>query len=64
MRKARLEKQQGTTTAPNGEETPAGDQPRVSQYDSIVKENALFQKYYKVIDRQGFPRVSTILQDV
>lgn len=47
IRKARLEKQQGTdgqtpATATNGE-----DPPRVSQYEDIVKENALFERFYK-----------------
>ena len=45
MRKARLEKKQENT---NGEETPGEERPRVSQYEDIVKENALFERYYKV----------------
>ncbi|CAF1130463.1 unnamed protein product [Adineta steineri] len=46
VRKARIEKQQGQSTA-NGDEATADDRPRVSTYEDIVKENALFEKYYK-----------------
>lgn len=50
VRKARLEKKQARDgqLATNEGETPQEDQPRVNRYEDIVKENALFEKYYKV----------------
>ncbi|CAF4093631.1 unnamed protein product, partial [Adineta steineri] len=49
VRKARIEKQQGQNgqSTANGDEATADDRPRVSTYEDIVKENALFEKYYK-----------------
>ncbi|CAF4948566.1 unnamed protein product, partial [Rotaria magnacalcarata] len=50
IRKARLEKQKGAngepTTATNEDQATSEDRPRVSKYEDIVKENALFEKYY------------------
>ncbi|CAF3419529.1 unnamed protein product [Rotaria socialis] len=54
IRKARLEKQKGTngepTTATNEDQATSEDRPRVSKYEDIVKENALFEKYYKTMN--------------
>ncbi|CAF0962405.1 unnamed protein product [Rotaria sordida] len=52
IRKARLEKQQANNGQPttNEDQTTPNDRPRVNKYEDIVKENALFEKYYKAMN--------------
>ncbi|CAF4411945.1 unnamed protein product, partial [Rotaria magnacalcarata] len=38
------------TTATNEDQATSEDRPRVSKYEDIVKENALFEKYYKTMN--------------
>ncbi|CAF0917297.1 unnamed protein product [Adineta ricciae] len=52
IRKARTEKQQGQDgqTPVDGDDTVSNDRPRTNQYEDIVKENALLEKYYKTMN--------------